>query len=389
MPDLRLVRLLPSLLRMRRGATIHVCVRRDTRERSRGEGVCRLAVVTVAAFLLVGCQQQRMKGAVAEPKSTAITLYVATDGDDQWSGELAAAKADKTDGPFATLARARDAARALRPGGGPPRPIEILVRGGTYFLAEPFVLTPEDSGTAEAPLTISTYPRERAILSGGVRISGFHETEVNGRRVWSSDVPGVKEGRLWFRELFVNRERRPRTRLPKKGNQIIGCDIGDLGAGGIKIGERELSEETQPTGHNTVSDCHVYDGGVIYRSAVGIWIGHSGANVIAHNHVHDFDFTGISIGWSWGYKPSRAQNNLIEKNHVHHVGRGVLSDLAGIYTLGVSPGTVIRGNVIQVGNLSPAASQKFTGSFLRDLDRPPAKGSLLGRKCFPYPSRNS
>jgi hypothetical protein len=129
-------------------------------------------------------------------------------------------------------------------------------------------------------------------------------------------------------------------------DEIIGCDIGDLGAGGIKIGEEDLRpEEPLQTGHIAVTDCHIHDGGLVYRSAVGVWIGQSGRNVIAHNHVHDFDYSGISVGWTWGYKPSLAKDNLIEKNHVHDVGRGVLSDIGAVYTLGPSPGTVIRGNV--------------------------------------------
>ena len=36
-------------------------------------------------------------------------LYVATDGNDGWTGTLESPNADATDGPFATLARARDA----------------------------------------------------------------------------------------------------------------------------------------------------------------------------------------------------------------------------------------------------------------------------------------
>jgi hypothetical protein len=33
-------------------------------------------------------------------------------------------------------------------------------------------------------------------------------------------------------------------------------------------------------------------------------------------------------------------------NHVHHICNGYFSDGGGIYTLGISPGTVIRNNVV-------------------------------------------
>jgi len=48
----------------------------------------------------------------------------------------------------------------------------------------------------------------------------------------------------------------------------------------------------------------------------------------------------------WGYAESVSKNNIIEKNHIHNLGKGLLSDMGGIYTLGVQPGTVIRGNLI-------------------------------------------
>jgi hypothetical protein len=54
----------------------------------------------------------------------------------------------------------------------------------------------------------------------------------------------------------------------------------------------------------------------------------------------------ISVGWQWDFKSSITRDTLVEGNLIHDIGRGMLSDMAGIYTLGVSPGTVIRRNCI-------------------------------------------
>src|SRR5439155_26880278 len=69
------------------------------------------------------------------------------------------------------------------------------------------------------------------------------------------------------------------------------------------------------------------------------------ANRVAHNHIHDFSYTGISVGWTWGYGKTLARDNVIEFNAVHDLGKERLNDMGGIYTLGVQPGTVIRSNV--------------------------------------------
>ncbi len=73
---------------------------------------------------------------------------------------------------------------------------------------------------------------------------------------------------------------------------------------------------------------------------------HAAGNRIAHNHIHDLFYSGISVGWSWGYGESVARDNAIAHNHVHDVGQGLLSDLGGIYLLGVSAGTTVRNNLV-------------------------------------------
>ena len=77
----------------------------------------------------------------------AETLYVATNGNDAWYGKLAAPNADGTDGPFATLQKARDAIRAIKAGGLPVGGVEVVVAAGVYAMDATLEITDEDSGT--------------------------------------------------------------------------------------------------------------------------------------------------------------------------------------------------------------------------------------------------
>jgi|GEM_PF-1383317 len=112
----------------------------------------------------------------------------------------------------------------------------------------------------------------------------------------------------------------------------------DLAGGGIKV--------WHTCRRTTIADNVIRDGGRRFNQAVGVLIGKSSGNKVLHNRISDFDYSGISVGWTWHHEESQAYGNIIEYNHIHDIGRGMLSDLAGIYTLGVCPGTRIRHNVI-------------------------------------------
>ena len=109
----------------------------------------RLILATIPALFLV---------AVTTPvRSASPEFCVAPHGADTWSGTRPEPNADKTDGPFATLARARDAVRRANGSGTNTHPITVLIRGGEYRLSEPLVFNPGDSGAPERPVIYAAY----------------------------------------------------------------------------------------------------------------------------------------------------------------------------------------------------------------------------------------
>jgi hypothetical protein len=142
----------------------------------------------------------------ADCSSTDADFYVATNGNDNWSGTLDAPNNNKSDGPFVSMDRARRAVQGM-PGG---KHI-VRVRGGNYFLNAPLTFSDADSGNASTPVQYLQYGCEIPIISGGKKLTGWKNVSGN---LWT--VPLNSSSYQNFEALFYNGERRFRPRTTFK-----------------------------------------------------------------------------------------------------------------------------------------------------------------------------
>lgn len=154
-------------------------------------------------------------------------------------------------------------------------------------------------------------------------------------------------------------------------NRVVGCELTDLGAGGVMVGDVRrnyyarpgengrvpypgrvipygdpMAARYYPSAFVTIDDCEIAHAGRVNPEGCGVLIAQASDCSVTHCDIHDLYYTGVSVGWTWGYSGSLAQRNTVAFNRIHDIGKREMSDLGGIYTLGTSFGTCISNNVV-------------------------------------------
>ena len=153
-------------------------------------------------------------------------------------------------------------------------------------------------------------------------------------------------------------------------NRVTGCVFSEIAASAIQVGgaliqDAHPSDPRSMVKGNIIANNYIDNIGTEFKGSIGIFLGYTDGTQVVHNEISNVGYTGISVGWGWGYwdqwtgddvprffhernpgnyprfnKPTTSRNNLIAYNHVHHVLQQ-LHDGGGIYTLSMMPGTKI------------------------------------------------
>lgn len=189
-------------------------------------------------------------------------------------------------------------------------------------------------------------PKELDQLQAGVFMEGAISLEgVRGIAFDRCEVSGTAGYGFRFRSACMS-------------NRVASCRISDTGTGGLWLGAelpgaapdivRQVLKPNRldSTAYNVISNNVISGGGRYNPEGVGVCLSHCSDTKIVHNDIHDFYYSGVSIGWVWGYTGSVSQRNEVGFNRIWDLGKKVMSDMGGVYTLATSFGTTVHDNVI-------------------------------------------
>jgi hypothetical protein len=138
------------------------------------------------------------------------------------------------------------------------------------------------------------------------------------------------------------------------GGQVTNCIFTDIAGNGLVAGSFSPASLETHLPYNPIDLRDVCTGLQVSNSlftdvtnedwgCVAIAAGYVAGMRILNNEISDVSYSGISLGWGWNRNVVCMKNNLVQGNNIYHYAKHVY-DVAGIYTLGAQPGTLISEN---------------------------------------------
>ena len=294
------------------------------------------------------------------PKPSGPGFYVAKNGNDSWSGKLAAPNADGTDGPFASLQKAQSAMRSSD--------IDTTyVRGGDYHPNNPIWLDGQDSG-----VTFTGYGNEKAVIHGSaqasvsfglggaknVTIEGLTFTDgvASGHYVYADNAAG-----LTFANNTVTGGGYGITVQNSANSKVIGNQFDRTGAEAVFV--KAGSNAT------VVSDNLIRNPNAADRGDAGIWVNGSSDVKITHNQIENSPEKAIAVGSvqtdgsDATYRATIAFNKVVNANLESNDG-------GGIYLINrqqdLTDHTVVNNDVSGTTATNPSGDVASWGIYLDD-----------------------
>ncbi len=137
-------------------------------------------------------------------------------------------------------------------------------------------------------------------------------------------------------------------------NTFTDCGVNGIMLGGFNdIDHYNNASEVLTSKFNVIEDNYITKISSVYLGGCGITAGYVDSTNIAYNTITELPYTGISVGWGWGYNGREEAgeflllpgNNDIHHNYIENVMLR-LRDGGGIYTLGRQNGTTITDNYV-------------------------------------------
>jgi len=233
--------------------------------------------------------------------------------------------------------------------GTPDKPVENITVSGLTFAYSSW-LSPSENGYAE--------------IQANMLVDGKAESAVSLTMCENVRFEYCKFTRLGANAIDIGQG--------VSSSIINACKFEDVSGSGIQIGSFGGEKDAHPddfreiTRTIVISNNYLTGIGAEFKGSVGIIAGYVQDVDITHNEIEHASYTGISLGWGWGvYEPGRetchylknaepppkyikptiCMRNSVSYNHIHNVMEK-LHDGAGIYTLGLQNGSMIKGNYV-------------------------------------------